>query len=120
MAARLSISLPRSILMRFAYWHNLGRNSSTDMTVAGFEWSYDQVIYYDSLVVGGHFYTSAHLPSTLEGFNLLEQKQGISNESLEDSHYETLAEIFSSYDKVATPEEVKRVWVTCDLFLGLF
>lgn len=72
----------------------------------------------DSLVVGGHFYTSAHLPSTLEGFNLLEQKQGISNESLEDSHYETLAEIFSSYDKVATPEEVKRVWVTCDLFLG--
>ncbi|KAB8213082.1 hypothetical protein BDV33DRAFT_185493 [Aspergillus novoparasiticus] len=72
----------------------------------------------DSLVVGGHFYTSAHLPSTLEGLSLLEEKQGISNESLEDSHYETLAEIFSSYDQVATPEEVKRAWATCYLFLG--
>ncbi|PIG81837.1 hypothetical protein AARAC_011560 [Aspergillus arachidicola] len=71
----------------------------------------------DSLVVGGHFYTSAHLPSTLEGLSLLEEKQGISNESLEDSHYMTLAQILDSYDTVATPEEVKRAWATCYLFL---
>lgn len=71
----------------------------------------------DSLVVGGHFYTSAHLPSTLEGLRLLEGQQSISNESLNDDHYETLAQILNSYDKVATPEEVKRAWATCYLFL---
>ncbi|KAE8421468.1 hypothetical protein BDV36DRAFT_304947 [Aspergillus pseudocaelatus] len=71
----------------------------------------------DSLVVGGHFYTSAHLPSTLEGLRFLEGRQKISNESLKDDHYETLAQILNSYDKVATPDEVKRAWATCHLFL---
>lgn len=37
----------------------------------------------------------------------------ISNESLENNHYNTLAQIPKSYDKLATPDEVKRAWVTC-------
>ena len=71
----------------------------------------------DPLVVSSHFYTSAHLPSTLEGLSLLEKYQNISNESLEDHHYRTLAQILNSYDRVATLEEVKRAWVTYHVFL---
>ncbi|KAL2801718.1 hypothetical protein BJX63DRAFT_441947 [Aspergillus granulosus] len=71
----------------------------------------------DSLVVGGHFYTSAHLPSTLEGLRFLEEHQNISNELLENDHYKALARILKSYDKLATADEVKRVWATCHLFL---
>lgn len=70
----------------------------------------------DSLVVGGHFYTSAHLPLTLEGLRLQEQYPEISNEDLSDGHYEALTRIFDSFNDVGTSDEVKQTWANCCLF----
>ncbi|KAE8364481.1 hypothetical protein BDV27DRAFT_128334, partial [Aspergillus caelatus] len=60
----------------------------------------------NSLVVGSHFYTSAYLPSTLEGLRFLEKRQKISNKLLKNNYYKMLAQILNLYNKA-----------TCHLFL---
>ena len=71
----------------------------------------------DCLVVGGHFYTSAHIPRTLEGLSLQEHNPDISNESLESKHYDDLTRIFRTFHELGTPDEVKRAWANCQMLL---
>ncbi|KAL2866181.1 uncharacterized protein BJX67DRAFT_356715 [Aspergillus lucknowensis] len=71
----------------------------------------------DCLLVGGHFYTSAHLPRTLEALRLQEENPQISNEDLENKHYEVLTRIFNKFDEIGTADEIKQAWAACQIFL---
>lgn len=50
----------------------------------------------DCLAVGGHFYTSAHLGSTLRGLKLQEDYPEICNEELQPNFYNLLGIIFQN------------------------
>ncbi|CEL11375.1 hypothetical protein ASPCAL14478 [Aspergillus calidoustus] len=72
----------------------------------------------DSLFVGGNFYTSAHLSTTLEALRFQEDYPTISNEDLVDKHYRNLSRILESFHVLGTSDEVKRVWGNCSLFIN--
>lgn len=54
----------------------------------------------DCLAVTGHFYTAAHLGSSLRGLQLQEEYPEISNEDLKPEFYELLNRIFATFEDI--------------------
>ena len=71
----------------------------------------------ESLTVGGQFYLSSNLGSSLEGLRLQERHPDISNENIHTTTYAILANILHSCDSILTCTEKAKVLSNCELFL---
>lgn len=71
----------------------------------------------DCLAVGGHFYTAAHLGSTLHGLKLQEDYPAISNEDLQPGFYDLLHRVFENADTINIPLQQADILSSSSLFL---
>lgn len=121
--------------MLFDYWPLQGLNGPRDMKKARQGLSYAQVIFCklicsvfkrpanislrimppscphavftpdDCLAVGGNFYTTAHLGSTLRGLKLQEDYPEICNEDLRPDFYKLLRSIFENMSDISSTQQ---------------
>ncbi|TQB68324.1 hypothetical protein MPDQ_003609 [Monascus purpureus] len=71
----------------------------------------------DCLAVGGHFYTAAHLGSTLRGLKLQEGYPAISNEDLQTGFYDLLHRVFENAHTTNIPLQQADILPSSSLFL---
>lgn len=71
----------------------------------------------DCLAVGGHFYTAAHLGSTLRGLKLQEDYPAISNEDLHADFYNLLHRVFENAHTMNIPLQQADILSASSLFL---
>ncbi|KAL3246565.1 hypothetical protein ABHI18_012689 [Aspergillus niger] len=71
----------------------------------------------DCLAVGGHFYTAAHLGSTLRGLKLQEDYPAISNEDLHAGFYDLLHRVFKNAHTMNIPLQQADILSASSLFL---
>lgn len=72
------------------------------------------------LAVGGHFYTSAHLGSTLRGLKLQEDFPEICNEDLQPDFYNLLRIIFQNLGSINFYTQKADILSSLPLFLNTF
>ncbi|KAL5359306.1 hypothetical protein BJX96DRAFT_56320 [Aspergillus floccosus] len=71
----------------------------------------------DCLAVGGHFYTTAHLGSTLRGLKLQEDYPAISNEDLQADFYDLLRTVFENGHTINNSLQQADILSSSSLFL---
>ncbi|BDD61156.1 hypothetical protein MAP00_006227 [Monascus purpureus] len=73
----------------------------------------------DCLAVGGHFYTAAHLGSTLRGLKLQEDYPAICNEDLLPDFYDVLRSVFQNAHSISSSLQQSEILSSSCLFLDV-